>query len=59
MCKKSGESIDNLLLHCEVARDLWSLVCDMFGVDGVMPTRLRELLMSLGGQVRRCDILEV
>jgi hypothetical protein len=22
MCKKSGESIDHLMLHCEVAREL-------------------------------------
>jgi hypothetical protein len=24
LCKKSGESIDHLLLHCEIAWDLWS-----------------------------------
>jgi hypothetical protein len=23
MCKKGGKSFDHLLLHCEVARDLW------------------------------------
>lgn len=23
MCKKSGESVDYLLLHCDVARMLW------------------------------------
>ena len=24
MCKKSGESIDHLLLHCELGTKLWS-----------------------------------
>jgi hypothetical protein len=24
MCKKCGKSIDHLLLHCEVARELWA-----------------------------------
>jgi len=24
MCKKSGESIEHLLLHCDVAREIWS-----------------------------------
>jgi hypothetical protein len=27
MCKKSGESIDHLLLHCEVALKVWNMVC--------------------------------
>jgi hypothetical protein len=26
MCKKNGESIDHLLLHCEIACDLWSYI---------------------------------
>jgi len=26
LCKKSGESIDHSLLHCEVTRDLWNYV---------------------------------
>jgi hypothetical protein len=28
MCKKSGESIDLVLLHCEVALEFWNRVCD-------------------------------
>jgi hypothetical protein len=36
MCKKSEESIDHFLLHCEVARELWSSLFHLFGVDWVM-----------------------
>jgi hypothetical protein len=57
--QEEWESIDHLLLHCEVARDLWSSLFNLFGVDWVMPRRVRELLMSWGGQVGRRDILEV
>jgi hypothetical protein len=35
-CKKSEESIDHLLIHCEVARDLWSSLFQLFGVAWVM-----------------------
>jgi hypothetical protein len=27
MCKKSGESIDHLLLQCEVALEVWNMIC--------------------------------
>jgi len=37
LCKKSGESIDHLLLHCEIVRDLWSYILILFGVEWVMP----------------------
>jgi hypothetical protein len=37
LCKKNGESIDHLLLHCEVARDLWVSIYNLFGVVWVMP----------------------
>ena len=32
MCKKSGESVDHLLLHCPLAWKLWSMVLGLFGV---------------------------
>jgi hypothetical protein len=51
MCKKCGESIDHLLLHCEVATELWSSLFQLFGVAWVMPRRVRELLVSWRGQL--------
>jgi hypothetical protein len=32
MCKHNGKSIDHLLLHCEVAIEVWSMVLQLFGV---------------------------
>jgi len=48
MCKKSEESIEHQLLHCEVTHDLWSYILNLFGVDWVMPRRVLELLTSWG-----------
>jgi hypothetical protein len=48
LCKKSRESIEHLLLHCEVARDLWSYILTLFGVEWVMPRMVMELLSSWG-----------
>ena len=44
MCKRDGESVAHLLLHCPIASDLWGLVFSMFGVDWVMPRDVMELL---------------
>jgi hypothetical protein len=44
MCKKSGESINHLLLHCEVARTLWSVLFTLFDVLWVMNGRVLDLL---------------
>jgi hypothetical protein len=59
MYKKSGESIDHLLIHCEVARKLWSSILNMFGVDWVMPRRVIDLLISWRGQAGHGTIMEV
>jgi hypothetical protein len=50
MCKKSGESIVHLLLHCEVAVEVWNMVCQLFGVMWVMPGSLTECLGSWRAQ---------
>jgi hypothetical protein len=46
MCKHNGESIDHLLLHCEVAMEVWSMVFQFFGVMWVMPGRVKDCLGS-------------
>jgi len=48
LCKKSEESINHLLLHCEITRDLWSYILILFGVEWVMPRSVLELLNSWG-----------
>jgi hypothetical protein len=37
MCKSSEETVDHLLLHCEVASTLWDAIFGRFGVAWVMP----------------------
>jgi hypothetical protein len=44
LCKKSGESIDHLFIHCEVASEMWNVCFQLFGVVWVMPCRVSELL---------------
>jgi hypothetical protein len=43
MCKKSGESVDHLLLHCPMAWELWSMVLGLFGVHWVMPSHVLDV----------------
>ena len=33
MCKRCGESMDHLLLHCSIAWELWSMVFCLFGIQ--------------------------
>jgi hypothetical protein len=46
MCKKNGESMDHLLIHCEVEHDLWSYIFSLFRIEWVMPRTVLELLTS-------------
>jgi hypothetical protein len=43
MCKKNGETVDHLLLHCEIARALWHTIFNRFGLLWVMPRRVGDL----------------
>ena len=51
LCKANGESVNHLLLHCPVARDLWNLVCSLFGVSWVMPKGVVDLLFYWNGSL--------
>jgi predicted GTPase len=37
ICKKKEESVDHLLLHCDVASALWYSLVSRFGLSWVMP----------------------
>jgi hypothetical protein len=43
MCKRSRESVDHLLLHCDVAYAMWSAIFSRFGLSWVMPLRVLDL----------------
>uniref|UniRef100_A0A2N9GH27 Reverse transcriptase domain-containing protein n=1 Tax=Fagus sylvatica TaxID=28930 RepID=A0A2N9GH27_FAGSY len=44
MCKKDWETVDHLLLHCEVASTLWGIVFQRFGIQWVLPAKVIDLL---------------
>jgi hypothetical protein len=43
-CKRSKETVDQLLLHCEVASALWYAIFSRFGMAWVMPRWVFDLL---------------
>ena len=44
LCQRHGESIDHILLHCDKARTLLVLLFSMFGVQWVLPAKVKETL---------------
>lgn len=48
-CKKDGESVDHLFLHCEVAKTLWDEAFGRTGIAWVMPKQVVDLLACLQG----------
>jgi hypothetical protein len=59
MCKESGESISHLLLHCPVARELWSFMCSIFGLQWVMPGGVLDLLYCWGDSCHSIRVRKV
>ena len=49
MCKKSGELVNHLLLHCPIASELWSMVWALFGLLWVMLQSVTDLFSSWRG----------
>jgi hypothetical protein len=43
MGKRDGESVDHLLLHCDVASALWSVLFNHFGMSWVISRRVIDL----------------
>jgi hypothetical protein len=52
--QKEWESVDHLLLHCEVACALWNAIFSRFGLSWVMPLRVVDLFACwwTGGRSR-------
>ena len=46
MCKRSGESVDLLLLYCPIAYEMWTMVCCLFGLQWVMPLRVTKMFAA-------------
>ena len=46
MCKEEEETSDHILLHCPKACILWQLIFALFGVQWVMHSSVRGLLLS-------------
>ena len=49
LCKKSGETIDHLFLHYEVASALWDYIFSVFGLEWVMSSRVVDLFACWRG----------
>lgn len=49
MCKRHGENVPRLFLHCVVANELWPLILCVFGVVWVMPSSVMEQLTCWEG----------
>ena len=51
MCKHCEESIDHLLLYCEVETELWNVFFQLFRVSWVMLQKVSDNLESWRGQL--------
>ena len=59
MCKRCGESVDHLLLHCSIAWELWSMVFGLFDIQWVMPHTVLKLFEAWQGKFVRHHHIDV
>jgi hypothetical protein len=43
MCKTNEESVDHLLLHCDLASTIWSVFFSRVGMSLVIPRRVVDM----------------
>ena len=55
MCKRNGDSVDHLLIHCSIAFAfaLWPTVSTLFGIHWVLPKTMGDLLACWQGKLGR------
>jgi hypothetical protein len=53
MCKENGETVDHLLLYCSYAREIWSMILNLFGISWVMLRGVLALLECWQGKFGR------
>ena len=46
MCRHCGETVDHLLLHCEMAHRLWSFALITFGLSWIIPRSIPDFLFG-------------
>ena len=46
LCKKADETVDHLLLHCGVARQIWDFVFQFVGINWVLRSHVSEMLFG-------------
>ena len=49
LCRKNGESISHLLMHCSVAKEIWNFFFSNFEIPWVMPYGVLDILSCWGG----------
>jgi hypothetical protein len=58
-CKPCGKSTEHLLLHCEVAHELWNMFFQLFGVNWVMPQKVGDCSGSWRRQLGNRLVLHI